>query len=201
MSVATKIGTLAALALVWPTLTPTVIAQQAPRLAPSAKVDIVVERYQGDKKIASLPYSLWLSRSPAGPVQATGSLRIGVQVPIGTVTQTSGTNGNGQTRSDTTTTSFQYQNVGTQIDCYLTTVEDHYWLAVNLRDTSLFDAGARQTLSAGRAATTPPAAALREFQFNSTMEMRDGQTAEFENATDKVSGEVVKTLVTLTIAK
>src|ERR1051325_5070159 len=47
----------------------------------SSKIDVVIERYQGDKKISSMPFML---RTANG----SGSLRVGVDVPIGNTTQT-----------------------------------------------------------------------------------------------------------------
>jgi hypothetical protein len=45
------------------------------------------------------------------------------------------------------------------------------------------------------------ASAFRTFSFNNTMRMRDGETAEFITATDKITGEIVKAIVTLSVAK
>jgi hypothetical protein len=36
---------------------------------------------------------------------------------------------------------------------------------------------------------------------NNQLPVRDGQTIEFATATDKVTGEIIKVLVTMTIAK
>jgi hypothetical protein len=175
---------------------------------PPAKVDVVIERYQADKKVSSMPFSLWVTGGIAGRGPSSGSLRIGVDVPIGSTTETRGSNAPGSTRSDTTTAP-QYRNVGTSIDCYLTMNDDgKYVLRVTLNDTSIFDPSAqRQAALGARGLAVPPArtpdasAAFRTLQLDNALQMQDGQTAEFASATDKITGEVVKAQVTLTIAK
>ena len=42
------------------------------------KVQLVVSRHAGDKKISSLPYTLWVTAN----AKQTTSVRMGVQVPI-----------------------------------------------------------------------------------------------------------------------
>jgi hypothetical protein len=210
MRTVVKAGTMATLAAVWVLGAAPLGAQQVPapaqKTSPPAKVDIVVERYLVEKKVSSLPYSIWLGHAPQDParVQAsTGSVRIGVQVPIGTTTQTSTNGTQGTTRTDATTKP-EYQDVGTSIDCYLSTYDDgRFWLSINLRDTSIFDAGGGRQAPTGRASAASSAGspAFRTFSFNNTMPMRDGQTVEFVNAADKVTGEIVKATATLTIVK
>lgn len=88
------------------------------------------------------------------------------------------------------------------------TEDGKYVLRVNLNDTSIFDpspqrqgALAARGLAAPTTSRTIDASAFRTLQFNNTLLMRDGQTAELASATDKITGEVVKAQVTLTIAK
>lgn len=181
---------------------------QGPTPYPPAKVDVVLERYQGDKKVASMPFSVWVTGGAQGRSPSSGSVRIGVDVPIGSTTETRGSNQpNGQGRSATTTAP-QYRTVGTSIDCYLKGADDgKYSLEVRLDDSSIFepvtlrDAGASGRGPAGTPSRSADSSAFRTFSFDSTLPMRDGQTAEFVNATDKITGEVVKAIVTLTIAK
>src|SRR5688572_13366562 len=61
--------------------------QPAPAKAPPQvlKVDVLMSRFQGDKKTSSLPFTLWVN-ADGNPV----SLRMGVDVPIGASTITSG---------------------------------------------------------------------------------------------------------------
>jgi hypothetical protein len=212
MRTRTRIVAAAGIAAAWLAASSVLGAQATPAAGkgpyPPAKVDVVIERYQADKKISSMPFSLWVTGGSSERQGSSGSLRIGVDVPIGSTTQTRGSNAPGSTQSDTTTVP-QYRNIGTSIDCYLTMTDDgKYVLRVTLNDTSIFDpAGPRQAALVSRGLAAPATrtpdttAAFRTLQFNNTLQMHDGQTAEFASATDKITGEVVKTQVTLTIAK
>jgi hypothetical protein len=64
------------------------------------KVDIVLSRYQGDKKISSLPFTLLVNTGNAT------SLRMGVDVPSGTTTVKDKTDGTERTSTD-------FRNIGT----------------------------------------------------------------------------------------
>jgi len=210
MKTPTKVVAIASVTAAWLAASSVLGAQATPAKAPypPAKVDVVIERYQADKKVSSMPFSLWVTGGSPGRSDSQGSLRIGVDVPIGSTTVTRGSNAPGSTRSDTTTAP-EYKNVGTSIDCFLSMTEDgKYVLRVNLNDTSIFDPSAqRQAALAARGLAAPTtsrtidASAFRTLQFNNTLLMRDGQTAELASATDKITGEVVKAQVTLTIAK
>jgi hypothetical protein len=212
MTTLTRVVTIAGVSAIWLAASSALGAQGTPPAGrapyPPAKVDVVIERYQADKKVSSMPFSLWVTGGTPGRSDSQGSLRIGVDVPIGSTTQTRGSNAPGSTQSDTTTVP-QYRNIGTSIDCYLTMTDDgKYVLRVTLNDTSIFDpTGPRQAALVSRglaapATRTPDAfAAFRTLQFSNALQMHDGQTAEFASATDKITGEVVKAQVTLTIAK
>jgi hypothetical protein len=211
MRMLTKVGTIAGVAALWLAASSALGAQGTPASGkgpiPPAKVDVVIERFQADKKVSSMPFSLWLTGSPGRP-QSQGSLRIGVDVPIGSTTETRGSNPPGSTRTDTTTAP-EYRNVGTSIDCYLSMTDDgKFALQVNLSDTSIFDPTAQRQaalvargLAAPTTRTPDASAAFRTLSFNNTLQLRDGQTAELASATDKITGEVVKAQVTLTIVK
>lgn len=210
MKTPTRVVAIASVTAAWLAASSALGAQATPAKAPypPAKVDVVIERYQADKKVSSMPFSLWVTGGSPGRNDSQGSLRIGVAVPIGSTTVTRGSNAPGSTRSDTTTAP-EYKDVGTSIDCFLSMTEDgKYVLRVNLNDTSIFDPSAqRQAALAARGLAAPTtsravdASAFRTLQFNNTLLMRDGQTAELASATDKITGEVVKAQVTLTIAK
>ena len=140
-----RVGTLAVL-LVLTLATGPLQAQQStqqPQPFPIAKVDVVLERYQSEKKVASMPFSLWVTHgvmnNPASP--SSGSVRIGVDVPIGSIAETEGSNSpNGRQSRSATTTTPQYRNVGTSIDCYLSPGRDgKYDLQVRLSDSSIFE--------------------------------------------------------------
>ena len=101
------------------------------------KVDVVLSRFQGDKKVASLPYTMWVNavERKTGSQQMT-SLRMGVDVPVGTV---SATHQNASGTTTTTTTGPDYRNVGTSIDCWVYLTDDNrFAVGVRLNDSSIF---------------------------------------------------------------
>src|SRR5687767_8760096 len=71
---------------------------------PQLKVTVVLSRFQGDKKIGSLPYVFGLS----GPGLRT-NLRMGVDVPVPVNPRTQ--------KPDAPPPSYTYRPVGTNIDC------------------------------------------------------------------------------------
>ena len=150
------------------------------------KVQLVLARYQGDKKISSMPYTLQLTSNE----RATTSLRMGTEVPIAT-----GAGG------------YNYRAVGTNIDCRAETVVDGtYKLHVTIEDSSVrlqdpekTERGAAEPGAHGSGAFTP--AAFRSFRANFVILLRDGQTAQYTSATDPASGEVLKVDATLNVLK
>lgn len=172
-------------------------AQDKPPAAPvpptvPAKVEVVLSRFQGDKKVASQPYVLMPTASPRGDGYV--NLRIGVDVPVGTKTTTRPAEGN---REGQTVTSPQYQNVGTNIDCRVTSMADgRFSVYVSVTDSSIFNPDSPQT--AGKPSEN---SAIRTFQASNTLTMRDGQTMLLITATDKVTGELVKIEVMFSVLK
>jgi len=154
------------------------------------KVDVVISRYQGDKKTGNLPFTLMVNTN-GNPT----TLRVGVDVPVGTTTTTTLPEGN---RQGATTTQPSYRNIGTSIDCRASTLIDgRFSLYVSVVDSSIFtaDAEARTILKAA------DPAAFREFRASNYLTFKDGQTQQLTTATDKVSGETLKIDVTLTVLK
>lgn len=140
------------------------------------KVQVVVSRYEGDKKISSMPYMLSVN---AG---RNASLRMGSRVPIATA----GTTAN-------MPTTFQYQDVGTNIDCSTGMLDDgRFTLALTVEDSSV------EEQSRGSSGDRP---SLRSFRASNSLVLKDGQTAQFTTAVDKVTGAVTKVDVSLTVVK
>lgn len=170
----------------------------APLPIQAAQVDVVLARYQGEKKTSSLPFTLMLS---AGPRTGTVSIRMGVDVPVGTstsnVTQTTNAQSGNPRAVETTKAVTEYRSIGTSIDSYVNRVdESNYTVFVNVSDSSLFSAEPGKVPSG----ITDPAA-FRTFSTQNSLPMKDGQTRIFGIATDKVTGETLKIEVKLTILK
>jgi len=172
-------------------------AQDKPPAAPQpptvpVKVEVVLSRFQGDKKVASQPYVLMPTASPRG--DGFANLRIGVDLPVGTKTTTRPPDAN---REGVSVTQPQYQNVGTNIDVRVTSLADgRFSVSVSVTDSSIFNPDSPQ--SAGKPSENT---AIRTFQAGNTLTMRDGQTMLLITATDKVTGELVKIEVTFSVLK
>lgn len=170
----------------------------APPPAVASKVDVVISRSLGDKKISSQPYILMPTGDSRGSNFAT--LRIGVDVPVGTTTTTRPpeTNSTGVvTRSGTTTTEPNYRNVGTNIDCQVTNLGNgQFTVMVSVTDSTIFNPDSPN--NPGRPGET---SAFRTFNARNTLTMRDGQTMLLIAATDKVTGELIKVEVTFNLVK
>jgi len=148
------------------------------------RVQVVISRHQGERKLASLPYSFSVTVE-GRPVR----VRMGVETPVAVATS-----------SDTgkASTSFQYRNVGTNIDCNARDAgEGRYRLTLSVENSSVAGAG-----SGGLPEVTTTGAPLfRTFKTDLDPVLRDGQTVQTVASTDPVTGEVVKIDVTLNVVK
>ena len=164
-----------------------------PRRSPQAakdvvtplKVQVVLSRYQGEKKVSSMPYTLAFNVLGG---QGVGSIRMGSKIPIkmlimpvidGQKFPSGGP--------------VQYQDVGTNIDCRTIAFPDgRFSVEVTVDDTSVY------ADESGKQADQP---SFRSFRATNSMILRDGQSGQFTSAVDKVNGEVTKIDVTLTVVK
>ena len=112
------------------------------------KVTVVLSRFQGDKRVSSMPYVLGVMASGWGPGPKT-TLRMGVEVPV---TQTVFGE---RTARTTPVSSYSYRSVGTNIDCGATfdeAVPGIFQLALTVSDSSLgLDTPQTRRRRAGRA--------------------------------------------------
>lgn len=182
--------------------TPAARVEQAPGTQPTAKplpvslkLDVTLTRLQGDKKVSSMPFTLWI---------ATGtnvSLRMGVDIPVGSSLVTSGNEnaaGNRTTTVTSTTNRVEFRNVGTSIDCSVNPAPDgRFTVDLRIQDSSIFtsDADTRAPLK-----LVDPMA-FRSFSFSNQLLMRDGQTTQWASAPDKFTGEVLRVDTMLTVLK
>jgi hypothetical protein len=166
-------------------------APPAPKAAQAAitplKVSVVVSRFQGEKKLSSLPYTLSVN---AG---SRGTLRMGAKVPVMMMMTAN------MPKDFPQGGPIQYQDVGTSIDCNVSAVQDdgRFRVEITIEDSSVYGESPNPTDN-----KPPPGnPSFRSFKASDSMVLRDGQTAQFTTATDKVSGEIVKVDVTLSIVK
>ena len=153
------------------------------------KVQVVIARYQGEKRISALPYTLSLTADPRSGGKAT--LRMGAKVPVIVTTLGPGAS------TTSPITPFNYQDVGTNIDCMVSwPLEDgRFKLDITIEDSSVYpDEQSKDSSMKG-------VPSFRSFRVSDQVMLKDGGTAQFTAATDKVSGEVVRVEVTLTVVK
>jgi len=196
------LGLVLAFALAWTALA---FAQDRPAATPNTalvvmplKIQVVISRYQGDKKISSLPYSLSVSGGggrmdpTAGPAfVGRANLRMGTKVPVPVTTFGPADKSPGAVQS------YQYQDVGTNIDCQVWAVdESRFRVEITIDDSSVYPDESKEPAGAVKGAPS-----LRSFRASDAMMLKDGGTAQFTAATDKVSGETVRVDVTLTVIK
>jgi hypothetical protein len=162
---------------------------------PMLRVQVVIARFQGEKKIASLPYafSVTVEGRPA-------RMRMGIDTPVAVATAASES-------GKPMTTSFQYRNVGTNIDCSARDAGDgRYQLMLTVENSSALalEKGPSGGVSLGGPlvdANPTGSPLFRRFDTNIDPVMRDGQTIQTIASTDPVTGEVVKIDVTMNVVK
>lgn len=141
---------------------------------PTARLQVVLSRFNGDKRVANQPYVLVAVANGQPKV-----LRIGAEVPIA-----GGPVG--------TKDSPGYKSIGTNIFAVVTLQDDgRYQVGVTAESSSPYPDDQKQ---AGRPA-------FRNYKLEGNAYLKDGQTAEIASATDTLTGEVIKMEVTLNAVK
>jgi hypothetical protein len=143
----------------------------------AVRIEVTISRVQGGKTISSVPYTL-----TANTDSRPSSLRMGTQVPIRTSVTTDGK----------TTSSYNFRDIGTNIDCIVgPMVEGRHRVSMTIEESSLHE----------QAAATPgvEAPAIRSFRSTNILLLKGGQSEEFTTATDRLTGEVVRASVKLTV--
>lgn len=180
-----------------------VTVSEAPTGVP-LKILVVISEYDGEKKIASLPYTLYtVTEGPSDPHTGTRqSMRYQSRVPIVIGSFQAGV-GAPPKGAPLVNTQYQYQDVGTDIDYGAYSVgTDSYELvfSVDRSWASMPGPATDQTaLERGSALTGQPI--LPHFRNSFVVVLKNGQTVEGASATDPVSGHVLKVDVTLTVLK
>lgn len=148
-------------------------AVRAPNAADTAlQIQVVIARFQGEKRLSSLPYTVSLR------VPGTGSVRMNAEVPVSSGVTTN------------------YRAVGTNIDINaMPATEGRYALTIAVEDSSVYTDPAD---AAGPRSERP---VFRSFRANNTVYVRNGETSQFTAATDRVSGEVTRVEVSIRVMK
>ena len=144
------------------------------------RVDILLTEYSGDKKISSLPYTMYVGVRDNENQAGKQSLRMGVNVAIA--------GGIGE-------------HIGTDIDCWTSAEKDgRYRIEGNVDRSSLYSAD-QSSIGTGGAQLAGDRPVVRSFSSGFDLVLRDGETGEGVSATDPFNGHVLKVNVTIHVAK
>lgn len=164
-------------------------------LTTPVKATIVFTEYDGDKKIKSLPYTLYINAPDAAEFKpgAWVKLRVGSRVPV----YTGGDKG-----------SMTYLDVGTNIDARAARTPESYFLVYLHLERSWVEGDVLVPVQKPPEATVPDPHAgsfrepiLRQFTSELDLKLREGQTLESTMATDPISGKVMRVEVSLSLVK
>ena len=175
-----------------------VVAEQAAAAPPvTLKLLVVISRFDGDKKVGSLPFVLMVvpSAVPAATDDPRAirdgdqtSLQMGSDFPVPTITTTDGK----------TVSSVSYRSLGTNITASGRMLdESRFNVSINVQDSQLMS----EPTSGGASGRSESVPRFQNFRSQNRLILRDGQTVQYTAAADKVSGEIVKVDVTLNVIK
>ena len=162
------------------------------------KVVIVVSRYQGEKKVSSLPYTLLVNANdldqemPGMQHPRVARLRTGASVPVPSMATPKETPIQGPVGP------VQYKSIGTNIDCSARSTDDgRFRLDISIEDSSVYAEG-QSAQGVPKFSDIP---SFRSFQTSNALILKDGQSTEFTAAADRITGDVTKVVVTVTVVK
>ncbi len=161
-------------------------AETAKNIVP-LKVTVVFTEYDGEKKLSSLPYALFVKADENA--RFVGRVRMGVKVPIWTGGKDA---------------AVQYQDIGSNLDCSVQAAENgKYIVDLSLERSSVYPSsgGKSDYPEASKFDDQSRAPLLRAFRANLALMLRDGQTEQNSIATDPLNGHVIKIEVTLNVVK
>jgi hypothetical protein len=156
-------------------------------MASIVRVQLVLSKYKGEKKISSLPYTL------SAAIDRRSQLRVGADVPYSTTRLPVKTSAEGKPAEGPV--SHSYRTIGTQIDCLASVAgEGRFRLDITIEDSSI---------SYGDDTKSRPDAvpAFRHFVASNSLVLKDGETGQVTTAADPITGEVLRVDVTITVLK
>jgi len=143
--------------------------------------------YDGEKKVASLPYSILINSDPSGHVAYSSFTRVGVRVPVASAGK------DGQSA---------FVDVGSNIDCGVQSEEDgRFTVRLNFERSSLYFQGRGDEKGTIKTAETgqPYIPTIRAQSLLVTV--KDSQSLEVLTATDPLNGHVFRITLTLNVQK
>lgn len=164
-------------------LAPLAMAQdKGPQPDIPLKLTVVLNEYDGNTKVSSLPYVMPCKTSQH---RETSSLRMGFEVPY-----------------TTEENKIQYRNVGTNIDCRSTPPDEHggFMISLGVEHEVVYRSGPNGEMRPGSPGNGAPVTGGIHANLSDVL-LHDGQTANVLTATDPVSGHVWKVEATLNVVK
>ena len=156
-------------------------------------IQVTISRYNGDEVVSSLPYMFLVT---ADEQPRDSSLRMGADIPVLSIAQVVGADGEPLPGMPKGGGPFEYRPVGVNIDCITMRVaEDLYQIRINIEESSVYT-GEQAPVADFRPTGIP---VLRSFQSSNSLLLRDGQSTQYTAAFDRLSGESVRIDVTLTV--
>lgn len=181
-------------------LSPIVLAQDKPKPDEKAKADvqttpikvqIVFTEFDGDKKVKSLPYSMYINAPNASEIKPGWvKFRIGSRLPIYV--------GKGD---------MQYVDVGTNVDARSAYTGDGHVLLYVILERAWAEGEVSVPVTKADASPSDSAAGhfqepiIRGFKSELDLRLREGQPVESMVATDPISGKLEKVEISYTVVK
>lgn len=174
---------------------PLQVVQDKPA-APSAnvvalQVQVVVARYQGEKRLSAMPYTLSMNSSPG----SKANMRMNGEVPVPTQAFSSGA-------SPAPQVPFSYRSLGTSID--LTAVAStpgKFGLSITVSEASLRAQDSTASSREFRELPLKDQPIFENYQSSNTIHVRDGETTQFTASTNRLTGEAVRVEVMVKVVK
>jgi hypothetical protein len=172
-----------------------VASAQQDKEAPAVtlKVTVVISRWDGDKKVGNLPFSLMAipsrgEQAAKGQDGSATSLQMGSEVPVPSTSFTDGKR----------VVSYQYRTIGTNITAAGHMLDDgRFNLLISVSDSQVVGDASKGGI-VGRA---DGPMRFQTFRSNNRLILRDGQTIQYTAASDAIGGEVIKLEVTASVVK
>lgn len=151
------------------------------------RLQLVISTYQAEKKINSVPYTLSVNAMTPPWSGRPAQLRMGTRVPVPSTKQPTV---DGKPVSDIPT-AFNYQDIGTNIDCSASITDDgRFELTISIEDSSIREEKRNEL------------PLFRSFRLsNQVVVLRDGESTQFTTVTDRTSGEIIQVDVSLKVMK
>ena len=155
------------------------------------KLTVVISRFNGEKKVGSLPFLLMAIAGSAPDRDGEQTqLQTGARVPVPQTTFSSD--------KQAPTTSYSYQQFGTNISASGRGLDANtFSIGLTVTDSQLLSDSPEQAQYA-QGVRLPR---YQSFTSSNRLILRDGQTVQYTAATDKTSGEVIKLDVTMNVVK